>query len=236
MHRWRRGHGGGAGAGLKVLVLGASRGIGLEFVRQYRGAGDRVIATARDAAGLQRLGALGATALQLDVADPASVSGLGWQLDGEKLDVALYVAGVYTRGGATQPPPQDEFDRTMRTNVLGAMHVIPQVAPLVEAAGGKFVFLTSEMGRIAGVDSSFGWVYRASKAALNMTVASAQPDYPQAIFVAMNPGWVQTDMGGAGAPLPVADSVRAMREAIAGLTPRHRAAFLDYDGRRFAGW
>ena len=61
-----------------VLVLGASRGIGLEFVRQYLEAGDRVIATARDATGLARLRELGATALKLDVADPASISGLAW--------------------------------------------------------------------------------------------------------------------------------------------------------------
>ena len=193
-----------------------------------------MIATARDAAGLQRLAELGAKALKLDVTDPASISGLGWQLDGEKLDVALYVAGVYARGGATEPPSREEFDRALHTNVLGAMQAIPQVAPLVEAAGGKFVFITSQMGQIEGVDSSFGWVYRTSKAALNMAVASAQPDYPKAIFVAMNPGWVRTDMGGADAPLKVQDSVAGMRAAIARLTRRERGAFLDHDGRRLS--
>jgi NAD(P)-dependent dehydrogenase (short-subunit alcohol dehydrogenase family) len=219
---------------LKVLVLGASRGIGLEFVRQYRAAGDTVIATARDADGLQRLAELGAKPLKLDVTDPASISGLGWQLDGEKIDVALYVAGVYTRGGATEPPARAEFDRAMHTNVLGAMQAIPQVAPLVEAAAGRFVFVTSQMGQITGVDSSFGWVYRASKAALNMAVASGQPDYPNATFVVINPGWVQTDMGGSEALLKVEDSVADMRRTIAGLTPRQQGAFLDHDGQALA--
>ncbi|MES2402097.1 MAG: SDR family NAD(P)-dependent oxidoreductase, partial [Pseudomonadota bacterium] len=79
----------------KVLVVGASRGIGEEFVRQYLVAGATVIATARDDAGLQKLKAMGATALRVDVADPASVSGLAWQLDGEQIDIALYVAGVF---------------------------------------------------------------------------------------------------------------------------------------------
>jgi NAD(P)-dependent dehydrogenase (short-subunit alcohol dehydrogenase family) len=237
VHRRRRGHGGGPGTALTtVLVLGASRGIGLEFVRQYRAAGATVIATARDAAGLRRIEALGAKALKLDVAQPASISGLGRQLAGEKIDVALYVAGVYTRGGATEPPSRDEFDRTMHTNVLGAMQAIPQVAPLVEAAGGRFVFITSQMGQIGTVDSSFGWVYRTSKAALNMAVAAAQPDYPRAIFVAMNPGWVQTDMGGPDAPLKVQDSVSGMRAAIAKLTRREQAAFIDHDGQRFQSW
>lgn len=220
-----------------VLVVGASRGIGLEFVRQYREAGDRVIATARDDAGLARLQALGATPLRVDVANPASVSGLAWQLDGEKIDIALYVAGAWATAGARTPPTREEFDRLMHTNVLGAMQAIPQVAPLVEAQPrGRFAFLTSGMGRIADVDDSMAWVYRASKAALNMAVASAQHDYPQAILVALSPGWVQTDMGGAGAPLTVAQSVSAMRAALDGLGPQHRGAFLDYDGRPFEGW
>lgn len=62
-----------------VLVIGTSRGIGLEFVRQYREAGRRVIATVRDEAGRARVGALGAEVLTVDVARPASVSGLAWR-------------------------------------------------------------------------------------------------------------------------------------------------------------
>jgi NAD(P)-dependent dehydrogenase (short-subunit alcohol dehydrogenase family) len=236
VHRRRRGDRGGAGAVLKVLVLGASRGIGLEFVRQYRAAGESVIATARDDAGLERLRALGAQDLKLDVGDPASVSGLGRQLDREKLDVALYVAGVMSRGGATAPPAREDFDEVMRTNVWGAMQAIPQVAPLVEGAPGKFVFISSQMGHIAGVDSSFSWVYRASKAALNMAVAAAQPDYPKATFVVLSPGWVQTDMGGAGAPLSVDASVEWMRRTIALATKHRHVSFLDYDGTPFKGW
>jgi NAD(P)-dependent dehydrogenase (short-subunit alcohol dehydrogenase family) len=221
---------------LNVLVIGASRGLGLEFVKQYREAWDRVSATARDDAGLQRIEALGARPLRLDVADTASVSGLSWQLDGEKIDLALYVAGVMSRGTATEPPPRDEFDRVMHANVHGAMQVIPQVAPLVEAARGRFVFISSEMGYISGVDSSYGWVYRASKAALNMAVASAQKDFPAAVMVAMSPGWVSTDMGGASAPLTPEQSVGAMRRSIEGFGARHRGAFVNYDGRRFKGW
>jgi NAD(P)-dependent dehydrogenase (short-subunit alcohol dehydrogenase family) len=219
-----------------ILVIGASRGIGLEFVRQYREAGVRVIASARDTAGLERLKAMDATALRVDVADPASVSGLAWQLDGEKIDVALYVAGVFPQGDALSPPTQQDFDRTLHTNVLGDMQALPQVAPLVEAAGGCFAFITSEMGRIGEVPSSSNWTYRVSKAALNMAVASAQHDYAGAILVALSPGWVQTDMGGAGAPLTAQRSVAAMRKTLAALTPKHKGAFLNYDGSRFSTW
>jgi NAD(P)-dependent dehydrogenase (short-subunit alcohol dehydrogenase family) len=84
-----------------VLVIGASRGIGLEFVRQYLAGGARVIATVRDDPARQQLQALGAQVLKVDVAQPASVSGLAWQLDGEAIDIALYVAGVMSRPSAS---------------------------------------------------------------------------------------------------------------------------------------
>ena len=227
---------------MKVLVIGASRGIGLEFVRQYLADGAQVIATARDDEGLQRLKGLGAKALRLDVAQPASISGLAWLLDGEEIDIALYVAGVFPHGDALTPPTREAFDHAMHTNVLGAMQAIPQVAPMVEASrmggGGKgrFAFITSALSQIAGASTSRGWVYRASKAALNMVVASAQNDYPKAIMVALSPGWVQTGMGGQDAPLTVVQSVTGMRKTLAGLAAKHKGAFLDYDGRDFGAW
>jgi NAD(P)-dependent dehydrogenase (short-subunit alcohol dehydrogenase family) len=225
---------------MKVLVLGASRGIGLEMVRQYGQAGAQVTGTARNDAGLQKIKTLGATALKLDVADPQSVSGLAWMLDGEKFDIALYVAGVYTQGGASAPPTQQEFDSTMHTNVLGAMQAIPQVAPLVEAAdhgrGGKFIFITSGMGSIGEVESSFGWTYRVSKAALNMAVIAAQNDYPKALMLPMCPGWVRTDMGGPGASISVEESVGAMRATISALTAKNKGQYLHHDGRQYTSW
>ncbi len=221
---------------MNVLVIGASRGIGLELVRQYLDAGERVIATARDDAALERLRVLGAAPLRLDVASPTSVSGLAWLLDGEKIDIAIYVAGVMSRGDALAPPTQPDFDQVMHTNVLGAMQAIPQVAPLVEAAQGRFAFISSDMGHIAGVSSSYSWTYRVSKAALNMAVAAARHNYPQAILVALSPGWVQTDMGGSGAPLSVHDSVAAMRGTLARLTPADSGRFFGIDGQPMDGW
>jgi NAD(P)-dependent dehydrogenase (short-subunit alcohol dehydrogenase family) len=221
---------------MKILVLGASRGIGLEFVRQYAHAGAQVTATARNEDGLQMIKALGAKALRLDVADPKSVSGLAWMLDGENFDIAVYVAGVYTEDGATKPPTSEEFDRTMHTNVLGAMQTIPQVAPLVEHAKGKFIFITSGMGSIGEAGSSFGWTYRVSKAALNMAVIAAQHDYPQAIMLPMCPGWVRTDMGGPNASISVEESVSAMRKTITGLSAKDKGKYFHHDGRVYSSW
>ena len=219
-----------------ALVIGASRGIGLEFARQYREAGWRVLATVRDPAGAGRVQALGAQALTVDVANPASVSGLGWLLDGERLDLALYVAGIIRRPDARTPPTREDFDAVMHTNVLGAMQALPQVAPLVEAAGGTFAFLSTSMSQIGAVGASNAWLYRASKAALNMAVAAAQHDYPGATLVTLDPGWVQTDMGGETAPLSVQGSVQGLRAVMASLRPEDRGRLLHHDGRRASTW
>ena len=171
----------------------------------------------------------------MDVADAASISGLAWQLDGEKIDTALYVAGVTSHGDATEPPTREAFDTVMHANVLGAMQAIPQVAPLL-APGGRFGFVSSVMGRIATVDNSRAWVYRTSKAALNMAVVSAQSAWPNAIMVCLHPGWVQTDMGGGAAPVSPEASASGLRRVMAALTPADRGAYIQYDGQRFDTW
>jgi NAD(P)-dependent dehydrogenase (short-subunit alcohol dehydrogenase family) len=219
-----------------ILIIGASRGIGLELVRQYTEAGRRVIATVRDDAGRERVRALGADVLTIDVANPASVSGLAWQLDGEKIETAWYVAGVIRRPNALTPPTQQDFDAVMHANVLGAMQAIPQVAPLVAEARGVFAFLSSSMSQIEGVSNSGSWLYRTSKAALNMAVAAAQHDYPDATLITIDPGWVQTDMGGEGAPLTVQDSVRGLRTTVASIGPADKGRLLHHDGRRASHW
>jgi NAD(P)-dependent dehydrogenase (short-subunit alcohol dehydrogenase family) len=77
-----------------VLIVGASRGLGHEFVRGYCRDGWRVLATARDAASITALDAMGAKTFSLDTTQPEQIAAMGWQLDGEKLDAAIIVAGV----------------------------------------------------------------------------------------------------------------------------------------------
>ena len=216
---------------MNVFITGASRGIGLEFVRQYRAAGDRVVATARGDAGLEALRALGAQAVALDVTSAESVSRLAWQIDGIAFDAVVHAAGIYgPRSSGLQAPTQADFDAVMHTNVLGAMRVLPQLADSL-APGAKLAVLSSRMGAIGPRGSSAGWLYRASKAAVNSVLKDVSLALAgRAICVAFHPGWVQTDMGGAGADLPVQQSVSDMRRVITRLEAEDNGSFLNHDG------
>lgn len=220
---------------MNVIIIGASRGIGLEFVRQYRAAGLRVTATARNEDALSMLKALGATALSLDLTSAESVSRLAGQIDGEAFDVGIICAGTYgPRTSGLQPPAQADFDTVMHTNVLGPMHVIPQLADAL-APGARLAVLSSRMGAIGPRSSPSGWLYRASKAAVNSVLKDASLVLAdRAICVSLHPGWVRTDMGGASADLDVSQSVSDMRHLIATLSPADNGRFLEHDGATIA--
>ena len=216
---------------MKVLIVGASRGLGVEFVRQYRADGAAVTGTARDMAGIARLQAVGATAFQLDLLDAAGVSGLPWPLDGATFDVVVCNAGVYgpdTSG--LQTPTAADFDAVMQTNVFGAMRVLPLLVDKL-APGARLVVISSKMGSIGKQTTASGWLYRASKAALNSVLRSVSISLEgKAVCVAFHPGWVQTDMGGAQADLTPEHSVSDMRRVIKGLRQTDNGRFLNHDG------
>lgn len=214
-----------------VLVVGASRGIGLELVRQYRAEGVRVTATARDDAGLHALTSLGAKALRVDVAKMASVSSLAWQIDGEGFDTVFFVAGVYgPQQAGLDTPTEAEFDDVMHANVLGPMRVIPQVLDAL-APGARLGILSSRMGSIGGRTNPSGWLYRASKAAVNSVLKdTALVLADRAVCVALHPGWVRTDMGGADADLSVEASARDLRRTLATRQPADSGGFFNHDG------
>jgi NAD(P)-dependent dehydrogenase (short-subunit alcohol dehydrogenase family) len=219
-----------------ALVIGASRGIGLELVKQYRRDGWRVIATARKQEDCDALAALGAEPHKLDVNNLEAVAGIGWKLDGEELDVAILNAGVY---GPRHDgfPVQADFDSVMHTNVLAAMRLLPVIAPLVCAAKGKLAVLSSRMGSLSERSSAGGSLYRASKAALNSVLIDTALVHGKqgATCVAFHPGWVQTDMGGAGADITVEQSANGLRATLAALPASEQAVYRSYDGTTI-GW
>jgi NAD(P)-dependent dehydrogenase (short-subunit alcohol dehydrogenase family) len=214
-----------------VLVTGAGRGIGSEFVRQYAAAGWDVIATVRDAAQGVELQALGARVEAIDMRDLAAVEAFPERLGG--MPLALFIANA---GMTAAPRIESSLDAQAWSEVHAVNAIAPtllaaRLLPSVVAARGKMIAISSRMGSIA--DSSGGYLgYRASKAALNAAWRTLALDWRgQPVTLAMlHPGWVKTDMGGPNAPLPPQKSVAAMRSLIERLTPADSGAFLDYQG------
>ena len=171
----------------------------------------------------------------------ASAAGLAWQVDGEAFDTVFYVAGVYgPRTAAMEPPSVEDFDAVMHANVLGAMRVLPSVAealapPVDGQPGARIGVISSRMGSIGLRTAIGGWTYRASKAAVNSVLKDASIALAgRALCAAFHPGWVRTDMGGAGADIDAAESVAGMRRTLAGLDAARNGSFLNYDGAPLA--
>lgn len=217
-----------------VLIVGASRGIGQEFVRQYKQSGWRVLATARDGAALDALTQLGAQTYSVDVTESADIAALGWKLDGEQVDVAIVVSGVYgPRSDRIETITAEDFDHVMHTNVRGPMQLMPILLPIVEETGGVLAVISSKMGSIADSSGTSGWLYRVSKAALNDALKLASLEAQSATCVSLHPGWVQTDMGGAHAAIDPTTSVAGMRDVLAQAAASRDAfngRFFQYDG------
>ncbi len=229
---------------MRHVVTGANRGIGLELVRQLAARGDQVEACARTpeaATELHALAGSNVTVHRLDVADAATVRAFASAIADAAIDMVFNVAGVY--GGPRQSLQQMAADielgdvtTTFHVNATGALRVAVALLPQVRrGTAKKLVHVTSGMGSITDNTSGGYYAYRMSKAALNMMSKSLAIDLrPEGISsVVINPGWVQTAMGGASAPTPVDDSVAGMLRTIDAATLADSGEFLNWKGNRY---
>lgn len=211
----------------RVMIVGASRGIGLEFARQYAAAGWRVHATTRTPAQPGVLGTLAGDVVlhALDVCQETQIAALAAAVTPEGLDVLIHNAGVSGHGMTR--------DAVLAVNAHAPMAVTQALLPaLIHGAEKKIVLMSSQLGARHGSTRSLG-VYGDSKAALNDALRTAAPAWGKAglIAIVMHPGWVRTDMGGRSAPLSVTASVTGMRQVIARLTPAEHGRFWTWQGR-----
>jgi NAD(P)-dependent dehydrogenase (short-subunit alcohol dehydrogenase family) len=231
-----------------VLVTGAARGLGLEFVRQYAAAGWRVLAAVRTPANAAELAAVAGDAAgrvtvhRVDVADSASVAALATELRDVKIDVLLNNAGTmgaqsFAKAGPTVQrfghSDYDDWEQMFRVNVLGPMRMAEAFVGHVEASERRVIAtLTSIVGSIAGNNFGGMYAYRSTKAGANAIMKSMALDLARRGIVAVpiHPGWARTDMGGPNAPVDPKDSVAGVIRVIDGLTKEQAGRFLQYDG------
>jgi NAD(P)-dependent dehydrogenase (short-subunit alcohol dehydrogenase family) len=218
---------------MNILISGAGRGLGFELARQYAEDGWRVIGTVRDAAARKRLEKLGVEATIADVTRLDQVREVAKKLQGVALDVLFCNAGITgKRGMALGSFDYASWEEVLRVNLLGAAALAEALIDHVAASERKVIAMMSS--RLGSITESSGMTlpYATSKAALNMLVKGlAATLAPKGVItVALSPGWVRTDMGGAGAPLASETSVAGLRKVIAGLTPADSGKFFSYDG------
>jgi len=225
-----------------VLITGCNRGLGLEWSEQLAEAGWRVYATCRHPDSADSLNLLQAAYARnmsvhpLDVTRDEQITALARELAGKPLDMLLNNAGVYFEKYIDEHLGNLDYthwEETFRVNTLGAVRMSGAFADHLAAGEKKLVVtISSHMGSIAEIGSPGDYAYRSSKAALNAAMKGLSHELrPRGISVVMlHPGWVQTRMGGPGAPLSTFESVQGMRRVIDAFRPDDSGKFFRYDG------
>lgn len=226
----------------RCLVTGANRGLGLEFARQLSAAGAYGIGACRSPDSAHDLRAVlregSGLLVQLDVTDDASVTRCEQQVAGDidALDLLINNAGVDDVPGSAGPLDTLEASALMAVltvNIIGPALVTRAFTPLLTRSDhAVIVNLTARRGLIDAPMPSGHIGYAISKAGLNMLTAklAAELGDQGVTVVAISPGWVQTDMGGADAPRTAEESVTSMLHVIERLRPSDSAAILAHDG------
>jgi NAD(P)-dependent dehydrogenase (short-subunit alcohol dehydrogenase family) len=226
-----------------VLITGANRGLGLEFARQYAVDGWDVIATSRNPDKSEELQQLQkknnkVSLSALDVASDKSVEALAHTLGGRAIDLLILNSAIYTRNGnKIGEIDYDAWREANETNLMGAVRVAEALLEDVAASKRKQIAaISTGMASMQALKSTFGfgsvYQYRTSKAALNMAMSILAKELePRGISVVIfDPGWVQTDMGGANAALTPQESIGGMRRVLAGDPMSLAGKFVGYDG------
>jgi NAD(P)-dependent dehydrogenase (short-subunit alcohol dehydrogenase family) len=220
-----------------ILLIGASRGLGLAMAGEFVARGWDVVGTVRGEArtALQDLAEAhpGRVAVeQLDVTRPDEIAALRDRLAGRVFNMLFVNAGTANQGEALAQVSTDEFVRLMVTNALSPLRVVEGLQDLVPAEG-LIGIMSSGQGSVSNNEKGGNDAYRASKAALNQltrSYAARHAGVPRAL-VLMVPGWVRTRLGGPNAPFGIEDSIPKVVDVLLAQQGKPGLHYLDRDGR-----
>lgn len=221
---------------MNVLVTGANRGLGLGFVRHYLAEGATVHATAREPERAVELRAAPSVHVhRLDVRDEGQIRALAGALGGAPLDLLIHNAGIASGWEDLEGFDAKTALEVFHTNAVAPLLLSRALLPSLRAAHGKVVHVSSGMGSIGDNRMGGSYAYRMSKAALGMAARTLAIELLPAgvTSIVIEPGWVKTDMGGAGAPLDVETSVRQMAAVIAARGIERSGEFFKRTGETF---
>jgi NAD(P)-dependent dehydrogenase (short-subunit alcohol dehydrogenase family) len=222
----------------RVLISGASRGIGLELVKQYAAAGDEVIACVRDTGNAALLdevasGADNVTVQQMDAGDPASIEAAAAAIGDAPIDILINNAGAV--GGQHQSLDDvdiAEWHRTLDINTIGPLLISRAFKSNLAASGdGKLMIVTSQLAASTWPMGGM-YIYSTTKAGVSKVGQILALDWKEEPITVglMHPGWVQTDMGGAHAEITAEESASGIRSVIAGMTKADSGSFYKWNG------
>ena len=213
-----------------VLIIGASRGIGLGFAQVYAALGWKVHATTRNINNPGKLGMIaGDISLhELDVINTDHINRLAANFQKQSIDLLIHNAGVY---GTNM-----NSEIVIKINSEAPFNVINKLMPSIEISNQKKIaILTSKMGARNGGPTPSG-LYGSSKAFLNDRYRETSGKWTEQGIksVIFHPGWVNTDMGGASAPISVTDSVNGMNKVIENLKLSNSGKFMNWQGNEIS--
>lgn len=222
-----------------ILVTGANRGLGLEFIKHYLDRGDHVIGTFRDKHSSGELIQMGVTydkleIISLDVSSEKSLKTFPNLLGDIAIDIFINNAGVYgPRNSSFKHVDIETWIPALKINTIAPIILTQLIIDnLKKGSKKKLIYITSKMGSIDDNSGGGSYVYRSTKAALNAVVKSLSIDLKseEMIVALLHPGWVQTDMGGPNGLIDKNTSVSGMIKVIDGLERSESGCFLDYTG------
>lgn len=231
---------------MRILITGANRGLGLEFVRQYAAAGARVFAGCRSPDTAEDLQALAGDHSEqvlpcpLDVRERDSIDAVAARIAGDgdgTLDLLINNAGVSPRGEEFSSIRAEDMLEVLRVNTAAPLIVAQRCHALLAASKHpRIVNISSAMGSLTEKDYGRHYSYASSKAALNMITRAEAADLHAdgIIVISLHPGWVRTDLGGPQATLSPRESVEDMIRVIGGLKPEDSGRFLTWSGEEHA--